>query len=240
MIYAKNFQFINKKMGMLSQIVNYTKKTSELNKRVVFGIVMIAVIGLPIFFGGKIFVTMLLCLCVLVVSEYVAIIKEPKALTLLCIMSEFVAFYIMRESQFGLHKIIFLAFVIMSFDTTAYFIGKTVGRHKLCPTISPGKTIEGFLGGIAATLLLSIPIYYLLSCNVIISVYFAFVAFLAVLSQIGDIIESKFKRKYSVKDSSTLIPGHGGVLDRFDGYILTLPAFCLIDIFSMAFHITLF
>ncbi len=225
---------------MLSQIINYTKKTSELNKRVVFGILMIAVIGLPIFFGGRSFVMMLLCLCVLVVSEYVTIIKNPKRLTLLFIMLEFVGFYVTRESDFGLNKVVFISFVIACFDTTAYFTGKAVGKHKLCPTISPGKTIEGFLGGIIFTIALSFPLYYLLNCKVQITLYFWIVCVLTILSQTGDILESHFKRKHGVKDSSNLIPGHGGVLDRFDGYILVLPAFFAIELLFKILNITLF
>jgi phosphatidate cytidylyltransferase len=138
------------------------------------------------------------------------------------------------------NKIVFISFAIACFDTTAYFIGKTIGRHKLCPTISPGKTIEGFLGGIICTIALSFPLYYLLGCKVQISLYLWIVAVLTILSQIGDILESRFKRQNGVKDSSNLIPGHGGVLDRFDGYILVLPAFFAIEILFKTLNITLF
>lgn len=227
-------------MNIFSRFSNYIRNTSEINQRFMFSILMIAIIGMPILLGGKIFTSMLIALCVLVVSEYVAIIKAPKPLTLLFIMVEFIGFNLMRESEFGLHKIMFIAFIIACFDTTAYFVGKAIGKHKLCPNISPGKTIEGFLGGIICTIALSLPIYYILGCKVQLNLYFWIVAVLAVLSQIGDIMESKFKRQYGVKDSSTLIPGHGGVLDRFDGYILVLPAFFAIELLFKILNITLF
>lgn len=227
-------------MSIFSQVSNYIKNTSEINQRILFAIVMIVIIGLPILLGGRVFVSMLFCLCILVVSEYVAIIKTPRPLTLVFIMFEFIGFYLMRDSEFGLHKIILLSFIIASFDTTAYFTGKTIGRTKLCPNISPGKTVEGFLGGIVFTLALSVPIYFVLACKVKIGIYFAMIVILASLSQLGDILESKFKRQHGVKDSSTLIPGHGGVLDRFDGYILAMPAFFLMEIIFKILKITLF
>ncbi len=224
----------------MNTLSNYLRNTSELNQRVVMGIVMIVMIGVPILLGGALFLSILFCLCVLVTSEYVSIVRSPKASILLFITLEFIGFYLMRESAFGFHKVLLLVFSVASFDTIAYFTGKAIGKHKLCPTISPGKTIEGFIGGVLITLILSIPIYHLLKCKLSFILYFGVIVILTILTQLGDIIESKFKRQYGVKDSSTLIPGHGGVLDRFDGYILALPAFFAITMAFKLFNIPIF
>lgn len=118
---------------------------------------------------------------------------------------------------------IFLCFIITwSTDTGAYFFGRLFGRHKLSPTISPNKTVEGALGGILFCVLIvvvlkgyfvNIPFYILLTLTVSASV----------LGQVGDLLESAVKRWAGVKDSGKLIPGHGGILDRFDSLTLVAP-----------------
>lgn len=131
----------------------------------------------------------------------------------------------------GLHSInplLLLAVlaVVWLADSAAYFAGKAFGKHKLAPNISPGKTWEGVAGG-----MLAVTIYGLLLCY-----YLHFTGWLivglwlvAVLSIMGDLHESLLKRQAGVKDSSHLLPGHGGVLDRIDGLIPTLPLvlFCI-------------
>jgi phosphatidate cytidylyltransferase len=113
-------------------------------------------------------------------------------------------------------------------DTAAYFAGRRFGRRKLAPSISPGKTWEGAWGALAAVLA------YAVLCrvfNVQLSAvtgplwmaYLAAVAALCVLSILGDLFESALKRQAGAKDSGTLLPGHGGVLDRIDSATATLP-----------------
>ena len=130
-----------------------------------------------------------------------------------------------------------LAAVVAACDSSAYFVGRSVGGVKLSPLISPNKTVSGSIGGIiAATTVMAVlagipaltpiagvePIFALevgvalcLGCGV------------AVLSQIGDLLESALKRRLNVKDSGSILPGHGGLLDRFDGYLFTVPGFYL-------------
>lgn len=108
-------------------------------------------------------------------------------------------------------------------ETGAYLVGRAIGRHKLSPSISPNKTIEGLVGGFACTLggawLIStwwpeLSLRQWLVCAVLI----------AIVSTLGDLLESALKRSRGVKDSGTLLPGHGGILDRFDGFLLASPA----------------
>ena len=115
-----------------------------------------------------------------------------------------------------------LAAAVASCDITAYFAGRRIGGAKLAPSISPNKTRSGAIGGTVG----AVAACLLLSSNSWLSPMEAVVGgiCLAVLAQAGDLIESALKRRVGVKDSGSLIPGHGGFLDRFDGYLLTLPA----------------
>jgi phosphatidate cytidylyltransferase len=107
-------------------------------------------------------------------------------------------------------------------DTGAYLVGRAVGRTKLAPTISPGKTVEGFIGGVALTFALSYG--FSVWFSVLPMTDWLFIAgVIGVFSNAGDLVESVVKRRCGVKDSGTLLPGHGGVLDRFDGILLSVP-----------------
>jgi len=105
-------------------------------------------------------------------------------------------------------------------DSAAYLFGKCFGKHKLAPQISPGKTWEGLLGALAAVLLVASVLCVWLGWNPWLIVGFLVIA---VLSVMGDLFESLAKRQAGMKDSGSILPGHGGVLDRVDGLISTLP-----------------
>jgi phosphatidate cytidylyltransferase len=111
-------------------------------------------------------------------------------------------------------------------DSAAYFAGKNFGKHKLAPTISPGKTWEGVLGALIGTSLLAFALYLAFDMNLMI---FPLLWVVTALGVVGDLFESLMKRQANIKDSGTLLPGHGGILDRIDGIISSLPvAVCLI------------
>ena len=112
--------------------------------------------------------------------------------------------------------------LIWSSDTFAYLTGMTIGKTKLLERISPKKTIEGFAGGLIATLIVGyILSIYFTQFNAVTWVAIALIV--AVFGMLGDLIESMFKRASGIKDSGNLIPGHGGVLDRFDSLIYAAP-----------------
>lgn len=114
-----------------------------------------------------------------------------------------------------------------SSDTFAYFVGRTVGRRKLIPRVSPGKTLEGSLGALAGTMLVAIAYSRLLNDFPTYPITLPEALLLGVLisaaAQLGDLAESLLKRDAGVKDSGALLPGHGGALDRFDSLFFTLP-----------------
>ena len=148
-----------------------------------------------------------------------------------------------RYSDKGPFMAIWLFAAIWCFDTFALIGGKALGGPKLAPVTSPNKTWSGFICGIVASCLVSFAIYLVFSFKTNIFIFVAISFLIAVLSQIGDLAESKFKRHYKVKDSGSIIPGHGGVLDRMDGFLLTAPFMALINLVSFglnyAFHIPL-
>ena len=143
----------------------------------------------------------------------------------------------------GRFLLLALALVIASCDSAAYFVGRAVGGPRLAPTISPNKTISGGLGGILAALLAATLLFgpmEMIDLDFFINGEMVMLSWPKVivgglvtglLAQLGDLLESALKRRRGVKDSSQLIPGHGGVLDRFDGYLLTLPAMILFFMF---------
>ena len=128
--------------------------------------------------------------------------------------------WLRADPDYGVLAIIFIFLVVWMADVAAYAVGRTIGGPKLSPRISPNKTWSGGLGGLSGSALVGVLMaIYLENSSMI---YLAVVAvILAVASQIGDLYESSIKRRFGVKDSSHLIPGHGGILDRVDGLIAT-------------------
>lgn len=120
--------------------------------------------------------------------------------------------------------VVFLLVTIILSDTGAYFAGKRFGRHKLAPRVSPKKTWEGALGGLVAAALGGVALYYLQLSTWAMAVYVAMAVLIAVFGQLGDLMESMLKRDAGIKDSGSIFPGHGGVLDRCDSILFAAPA----------------
>lgn len=137
--------------------------------------------------------------------------------------------YLIREYAYG-NFFVWLAFIsAWGCDTGAYFTGMAIGKHKLIPSLSPKKTIEGAVGGVVVSTLLGLiyglvidNFYYLEGVNTAL-LCTATGALGSVLAQIGDLAASAVKRQTGIKDYGNLIPGHGGILDRFDSVLLTMP-----------------
>jgi len=131
-----------------------------------------------------------------------------------------------RDGQAGLQAVLFLYGVVWATDSAAYFSGRAFGGPKLAPKLSPNKTWSGAIGGVIAALSVGLIMAWLspnFSLSFISSLIFAFV--LSVVSQMGDIGESWLKRHFNAKDSGTLLPGHGGFMDRADGLIVGAVVF---------------
>jgi phosphatidate cytidylyltransferase len=163
------------------------------------------------------------------------------AATILCVMYVGLIAYVFElrfndyvvDARGGTALVMLPILLTWATDIGAYAFGRMFGSHKLIPSVSPGKTIEGAVGGLVMSMLLGyLYIDYVLhpfaqlALRPVAALLFA--AAISVVAQTGDLVESLLKREAGVKDSSTIIPGHGGVLDRFDSLLFVLPVSVLL------------
>ena len=153
-------------------------------------------------------------------------------------LSLFAYVYLLSTLPDGRYWLLLMIVSTWTSDTFAYFIGRYFGKRKLAPDISPNKTVEGAVGGLIGAVIGTLIAAYIFFDAVTISSFFVIMLLLgiliAVLAQLGDLVASSLKRQAKIKDSGTVIPGHGGVLDRFDSMLLSAP---LVYYFVMVFII---
>ena len=147
---------------------------------------------------------------------------------------------ILPNNRFGGRGFAYVFLIVTTTDIFAYLIGRKIGKHKLCPDISPNKSVEGAIaGGICGAILGTAGafLFQLVSFDASISVLsnillalavFLVSAIISIMGQFGDLIASKFKRSYDIKDYSNIFPGHGGVLDRFDSLLMAGASFYIL------------
>lgn len=148
---------------------------------------------------------------------------------ILVFIPSWTALVVLQGSELhGPFWVLLMMFIIWGADTGAYFTGKTIGKHKLAPLASPGKTWEGAIGGVVVSILVSWGIIRLFGIQIDIGIgYIALALMTIIASVVGDLLESIFKRQAGVKDSGRIFPGHGGVLDRLDSLFSAAPIFVL-------------
>lgn len=125
------------------------------------------------------------------------------------------------EGEWEPARVLVVIFTVWVNDIFAYLVGCSIGKHKMCPTISPKKSWEGFAGGVIFAVAFAMAAGYMMEGDVLMWGGLGLV--IALAGVVGDLLESKIKRECGVKDSGALIPGHGGVLDRFDALLLAVP-----------------
>ncbi|MHA8111221.1 phosphatidate cytidylyltransferase [Lactobacillaceae bacterium Melli_B4] len=140
--------------------------------------------------------------------------------------------YLIAARATGINVVFYALLIVWLTDSGAYIFGKHFGKHKLAPHISPNKTWEGSIGGsLLAAVVCSILVavfpqnFYSIVPMILITI------FTSIMGQFGDLVESALKRHYGVKDSGKILPGHGGILDRFDSLLFVLPVLHLFNIF---------
>jgi phosphatidate cytidylyltransferase len=164
-------------------------------------------------------------------SEWIRLTRGRPVARLLAILYALAALvallWLRHQPESGRETVIWIVLCIWATDIGAYVVGRTAGGAKLAPRISPGKTWSGLIGGMAWAAVASAAVSYAFGLGHTISLA-VIGAGLAVVGQIGDLVESAAKRRAGVKDSGTLIPGHGGLLDRIDGLVAVLVVVALI------------
>jgi phosphatidate cytidylyltransferase len=185
---------------------------------------------LNIFYGSKEWMLPILIFWLIIAFsrlalEYPRISLEEASYNLLAIIYPvgfFSYLYLLRQLPQGLTWTFLTFFLVWATDTFAYLIGKGIGKHPLAPNVSPHKTIEGSLGGLLGSIAVGLVFWFWIrEVSLLHTLVLSLIA--GLVGQVGDLFESSLKRSAGLKDSGTLIPGHGGILDRSDSLIFVLP-----------------
>jgi len=208
-------------------------KWTDLRARTTSSFAIAGITLAALWIGGVIFACLIIFAAITMMKEWEFLTKEDTKFMQLfgyayVILPCASILWLRSDANAGFKLNIALIALISATDIAAYFVGKKFGRTKLAPTISPGKTFEGLAGGVVAAILTGL----LMSAytNVFNSFFIVAIASgsVAILAQAGDLFKSWIKRKAGVKDSGTILPGHGGLIDRLDGYMFTAPLLALI------------
>lgn len=176
-----------------------------------------------------IFSLMFLLICTVMVRGYNFTKAGVSALTMFYVGLGGYAAITIRSGDLALF--IFILLVVMSTDIGAYFVGSLIGKNKLAPLLSPNKTIEGSVGGVVVALIVAAGYLYFFDFHYTDGIMLLIAAILSITGQFGDLLESSLKRHFAVKDSGNILPGHGGILDRFDSALFTLSMAFILGIF---------
>lgn len=209
---------------------------SELQLRVLSAIVLAVLAIGSTWIGGWVFIAVWAVLALIVLQEWMTITRAKPGFAvwglagIVYAVSLFFSVVALRgDPDYGLPAIFFLFAVVWATDVFAFFAGRAIGGPKLAPRVSPKKTWSGMIGGVLGGVLAGLVLLMLFSLPVK-PVHAALAAALSLASVAGDLFESAFKRKFNVKDSGHLIPGHGGFMDRLDGFLFAAAAAALIGI----------
>lgn len=201
------------------------------------------------FYGNEIAVVGIAFLCIMAMFlEMVLLHKRVRcqeilfiiAVTVLVSGSLNMLIPLLHGSAYGIACVILALCSAWISDTGAYFAGTLLGKHKLCPEISPKKTVEGFFGGIVVDMIVMLLFAWIYSLITDANVHYLWLIFAAMLcavvSVLGDLSASILKRQQGIKDFGKIMPGHGGVMDRFDSVLFTIPAFYALEYMYPIFY----
>jgi phosphatidate cytidylyltransferase len=194
---------------------------SELALRTATGMLMIAAALLAAVQGGYVLAVLVAAIATAMFYEWTRIVRGWGVAWYIsgffyALLPALALLWIRERDQHGLDLLVWAFIVTWSTDIGAYFAGRSFGKHKLAPALSPNKTVEGLYGGIAAATLLGGAWAVATGLG---AALLLLAPVLAVAAQAGDLFESGMKRRANVKDSGTWLPGHGGALDRLDGLV---------------------
>ncbi len=188
--------------------------------RLLFSTIFISIyIGLS-FLNFEYIFYLIICIYFFTLIEIFVYFKIYKLLSIIYILISFIFFIFIDFTNEHLLNFNLFILTVISFDIFSYLIGKSLGKKKLIK-ISPNKTYEGFVGGIVFSIFFSLIFAYIFNIHINLEL-FIFLFLIIISAFAGDIIESFFKRKNNLKNSSEFIPGHGGVFDRFDSFLFSI------------------
>jgi len=205
--------------------VHYLDPSDNTRKRIISSLVMVPIALFAIFSSQKLFIFLVIMVAVLMAFEWAEMSRkmpDKKKWRLIGFFYIAIPLYCAVSIRILDNEILFWMFaIIWATDIFAFFAGKSLGGVKIAPEISPNKTWSGLIGGVVASMGIGVISAMIFPGSII---FFLIISVLiSIVEQISDLVESKFKRIFGVKDSGDIIPGHGGVLDRLDGMILVAP-----------------
>ena len=222
-IFVYNFTLLI--FNKLVAQVHYLDPSDNTRKRIISSLVMIPIALFAIFSSQKLFIFLIIVVAVLMAFEWSEMSRkmpDKKKWRWIGFFYIAIPLYCAVSIRILDNEILFWMFaIIWATDIFAFFAGKSLGGAKIAPAISPNKTWSGLIGGVLASMGIGIISAMIFPGSII---FFLIISVLiSIVEQISDLVESKFKRIFGVKDSGDIIPGHGGVLDRLDGMILVAP-----------------
>lgn len=191
--------------------------------------------------GGLLYFTILIPLCFIIELFHASVTPiRNVATTLMGLlyvaypMSFMLFIPLLFTGEWSAEAFLFYLFIVWGNDVFAYLTGVTIGRHKMCPRISPKKSWEGFVGGVAGALAMGAIGSVVVGGDM--AMWLGLALVVSLTSVLGDLVESMFKREADIKDSGRILPGHGGMLDRFDALLISSPfAFVYLIVASLLF-----
>lgn len=212
------------------------KMPDYLKTRFISAIILIPIAILIIYSPNIIFSGFVVATAVLMAFEWITIVKTEdesnmwRILGLIYILLPTVSLLYIKSVENGSDIVLWTFLIVWATDIAGLIVGRTIGGPKLAPIVSPNKTWSGLIGGVLASMFVALLSSVIFKESA--SFFIIFGGLLAIIEQVGDLIESKFKRTFGVKDSGNLIPGHGGIMDRLDGLTLVAPIIALVVMIS--------
>jgi phosphatidate cytidylyltransferase len=208
---------------------------THLSQRAITSAILIPLAILIFFLGGIVFTITCMVISVFMAYEWANMVgpenRKWQLIGIFYIVVPLISLIHLRTLDDGLILVLYLFSCVWATDIGAYMFGILIGGPKIAPSISPAKVWSGALGGVMMAVLVSA---FFVAFNLLPSKSFIYASMaLSILGQIGDFTESYFKRIFNIKDSGSIIPGHGGVLDRFDSIITTAPTLSLLMYFGI-------
>ena len=216
-------------LGITCIAIYEITKLLQANKKLSYEAIVNYILAVALFFAGYFFdkTSVGFVLLIYVSINFILFVTNQNITLARLSQTLFVGLYVVlfmyHMIMLNNTKFVWLVYIIaFGTDTFAYFVGVFFGKHKLCPNVSPKKTVEGALGGIVGCTILTVIYFEVLGINNILYTII-FSVFVSAFSMIGDLLASKIKREHGTKDFGNFLPGHGGILDRFDSLLFVAP-----------------